>query len=635
MGAQRSQWSAGVSLGASRGAIAIIVLVHVVLAYDAFVHDPNIGYDAGDHWAYVETLAEGRLPLPRDTREFFCPPLPYAIPALLRAIGVATPWAAKAAQGLNVAFSLALFAALLGICRELRPGDRRLAMYAVALLAIFPVYYRSFVQVRGEPMLAAFVVTSVWLALRTVRRSEGSWRDAAVLGAALGGVLLSRQWGGFVFPAIAAFFGFVAWRDTPRRRAHLQSLAVAFAVAGILGGWFYARSVVRFGSVAAFNRAPASFSTTSQPTSFYVGLGGAELFNEPVREAFPNEFFPIFYSDVWGDYWSYFLVRQPPFGPLRGGRPHVDSNRAVMAPYLGRVNAFSVLPTLFFALAVLLALAASRRLVAVRGPPEPRFATDIARALIVACLLCSLAGYAWFLIRHPIPDRGDTIKATYMLQVFPFVALLGAELLVRLRERQRFAHRIVCAVLIAVAVHHVPLFFTRYAAPLPGLSLFPGGAVETRPAPDAPGIRGGILAEYFHGTEFQRAVRVHDEESIRVHAAVRPIVGVNPDRFSVRWTGWLQFPTGGDFLLCSESDDGARVSLGRRRLIDDWQPHAIRRVCERVSAKTGWAPLEVEFRDLFGLAHMRMLRGRSLGSLQVVPAAQLCCKDAGAEDARL
>ena len=41
-------------------------------------------------------------------------------------------------------------------------------------------------------------------------------------------------------------------------------------------------------------------------------------------------------------------------------------------------------------------------------------------------VVVSLVGYMWFVIRYPSLGKGDTIKAIYLLHIFPSLAILGA-----------------------------------------------------------------------------------------------------------------------------------------------------------------------------------------------------------------
>jgi beta-glucosidase len=53
-----------------------------------------------------------------------------------------------------------------------------------------------------------------------------------------------------------------------------------------------------------------------------------------------------------------------------------------------------------------------------------------------------------------------------------------------------------------------------------------------------------------------------------------PAAEVGHDRFSVRWTGRLVPDQGGEYELSVSSDDGVRLWLDGKLLIDDWQTHA-------------------------------------------------------------
>jgi hypothetical protein len=79
--------------------------------------------------------------------------------------------------------------------------------------------------------------------------------------------------------------------------------------------------------------------------------------------------------------------------------------------------------------------------------------------------LASFLGYFAFLILYPDLGKGDTIKATYMLQVFPFLAVLGAELLVSVRDRSAAVYHLLAALLAVSAALNAPLLFTRYVGP--------------------------------------------------------------------------------------------------------------------------------------------------------------------------
>ena len=110
----------------------------------------------------------------------------------------------------------------------------------------------------------------------------------------------------------------------------------------LISSWFYFNLYFQYGTFTAFNLDPIKFSFYNQPKSFYIPSLSSffQLFEKPIRPHFDNQFLPILYSDLWGDYWGYFSFTSR---DLSSGR-----NQEFIGNYLGRVNTFSLLPTLFY-----------------------------------------------------------------------------------------------------------------------------------------------------------------------------------------------------------------------------------------------------------------------------------------------
>jgi beta-glucosidase len=97
----------------------------------------------------------------------------------------------------------------------------------------------------------------------------------------------------------------------------------------------------------------------------------------------------------------------------------------------------------------------------------------------------------------------------------------------------------------------------------------------------------GLKAEYFNNPLLEGAPAL-----VRVDPAINfdwamgpPAPGINPDRFSVRWTGRLIPSASHEYLLAATTDDGVRVYLDGALVLDKW--------IER-SATTDYVPVRLE-----------------------------------------
>ncbi|HID52086.1 MAG TPA: hypothetical protein EYP41_08620 [Anaerolineae bacterium] len=489
--------------------LALFFLINAVVLSNAIQHDPLVGYDAPDHAAYILTLAEGRLPVLDDTVEFFSPPLPYILPALAKYGAEArldVTAVAKIVQLQNWLISLAVTWLLIRTTQLARPEDWSFSAAALVWLGILPVYYKTLAFVRGEPWVMLFALLIVWDLLRLALRDTAvpRKRDALRIGLWLGLAILSRQWAFLLFPAIGLFL-LLLWRQNrgeetadfanfadfnsvgnqvrsrksrsfpikPMDKLFVWAGLIMLGTAVLIGGWFYGHLYRQYGALTAFNRSPAAqLSLRNQPPEFYLGTGDGQLFHDPIRPQFANQLWPKFYAELWGDHEAYFLVTgqdkrsggwlpgwKLEKAPSRTPPPAwLQTNRWQMAPYLGLVNRIALLPTLFLVTAV---IGNGRALHTIwRKQANP---ADWLAALSLFIVLFSAGGYFWFLIQYPMPDKGDTIKATYLLHIFPFTAILAANWMEQWRARHPRLYRATWVMLLLTAVAAAPLWVTKYS----------------------------------------------------------------------------------------------------------------------------------------------------------------------------
>ena len=123
---------------------------------------------------------------------------------------------------------------------------------------------------------------------------------------------------------------------------------------------------------------------------------------------------------------------------------------------------------------------------------------------------------------------------------------------------------------------------------LEGIRTLAGNDIDVRYAPWKTAVDGmeivspeyfpdGLKAEYFKGTNLEGTPVVRKEEWINfepTNQAPDPFIPASP--MSVRWTGNVRPNVTGDYVLSILSDDGCRLSLDGKLLIDAWSGHSVR-----------------------------------------------------------
>jgi beta-glucosidase len=110
----------------------------------------------------------------------------------------------------------------------------------------------------------------------------------------------------------------------------------------------------------------------------------------------------------------------------------------------------------------------------------------------------------------------------------------------------------------------------------------------------------GVKGEYFNNKELQgQPVLVRTDEQVNFDwSRGRPAPQVNEDGFSVRWTGKFTPTESGRYKLGATFDDGVRVYLDGKLLVDNWKNDSVRTIMKEVNLEAGRAyDMRIEYYD--------------------------------------
>jgi beta-glucosidase len=110
----------------------------------------------------------------------------------------------------------------------------------------------------------------------------------------------------------------------------------------------------------------------------------------------------------------------------------------------------------------------------------------------------------------------------------------------------------------------------------------------------------GLRAEYFANRNLQgQPTLTRTDKAIDFDwGQGSPAPGIGVDEFSVRWTGELVPDRSGDFSIGITNDDGMRVWIDGKLLLDDWRDDAVRTSTKTIKLERGKTyDLKVEYYD--------------------------------------
>ena len=85
---------------------------------------------------------------------------------------------------------------------------------------------------------------------------------------------------------------------------------------------------------------------------------------------------------------------------------------------------------------------------------------------------------------------------------------------------------------------------------------------------------GGFRVSYYSGTDFAKLIcRRSERFAFRDYGNGRPCLWVRKDRWSARWDAVLMVPQTAEYSFYLQSDDGSRVYIDDRVVVDYWSDH--------------------------------------------------------------
>ena len=152
--------------------------------------------------------------------------------------------------------------------------------------------------------------------------------------------------------------------------------------------------------------------------------------------------------------------------------------------------------------------------------------------------------------------------------------------------------------------------FLRIGQPVPGSALL---TVDGKP---------GLRGEYFKGMELKAPAFVTRVDKDVNFEFAEPAPGMAAQNFSVRWTGFLKPQEGGVYNVGMTGDDGYRVWLDGKLLVEDWGPHGPSTKTARMTLEKGRRyALKIEYFQGGGGAVARLVWSRAVARLQEAAVA--------------
>ena len=134
----------------------------------------------------------------------------------------------------------------------------------------------------------------------------------------------------------------------------------------------------------------------------------------------------------------------------------------------------------------------------------------------------------------------------------------------------------------------------------------------------------GLRGHYYNNTDFTGFSHQQTDSQINFDWGAGGASGLNADTFLIRWTGYLEAPDTGNYTLTLNKDDGAKMWLDGKQIINAWTTTPASASASVHLKKGVRHHIVIDFWEDTGTAHVNLTwSGPGVTGTEVVPSANL------------
>lgn len=140
----------------------------------------------------------------------------------------------------------------------------------------------------------------------------------------------------------------------------------------------------------------------------------------------------------------------------------------------------------------------------------------------------------------------------------------------------------------------------------------------------------GLKGEYFDNVDLTGFVFSRVDPTVYFNwGRQAPGAGIDPETFSVRWSGFVQPKYSETYTFYTDSDDGVRVWVNNQLIIDNWTDHGVTENSGQIALAAGdFYPIRVEYYDSRWDATIMLKWSSTSQSVEAVASEYLFSDDA-------
>jgi len=133
----------------------------------------------------------------------------------------------------------------------------------------------------------------------------------------------------------------------------------------------------------------------------------------------------------------------------------------------------------------------------------------------------------------------------------------------------------------------------------------------------------GLKGDFYLGTNFEKYLYSGYKKTIDFSYPQEMEARLPDDYYSAFWTGTLLAPKDGAYTIFTSEDDGARLFIDNKIIIDDWKTHFETESSKTIFLSKGSHLITLEYFQLNTFALLKLYWAIDGGKKEIIPAKYL------------
>jgi len=120
-------------------------------------------------------------------------------------------------------------------------------------------------------------------------------------------------------------------------------------------------------------------------------------------------------------------------------------------------------------------------------------------------------------------------------------------------------------------------------------------------------LNNGLRGSYFADPKYKKLIKTRIDKEINFNWGQEDIINNYSDNVYIKWRGQIKAPKSGRYEFITKNDDGVRLWIDDKLIINDWKPHPEEEHSAKIRLEKGYHKIKIEYFEATIFASIKLM----------------------------